>query len=55
MTRTRSIPRLAASTASAGKAASLETDTNLEGKTTELVGLLGHPNKFHRRLRWLAR
>jgi putative heme-binding domain-containing protein len=31
------------------KDAKLETDTNLEGKTTaQLVGLLGHPNKFHR-------
>ncbi len=31
------------------KDARLETDTNLEGKTTaQLVGLLGHPNKFHR-------
>ena len=29
--------------------AKLETDTNLEGKTTaQLVALLGHPNKFHR-------
>lgn len=29
--------------------AKLETDTNLEGKTTDqLVALLGHPNKFHR-------
>jgi putative heme-binding domain-containing protein len=32
-----------------GKDAKLETDTNLEGKTTaQLVALLGHPNKFHR-------
>jgi putative heme-binding domain-containing protein len=31
------------------KDAKLETDTNLEGKTTaQLVALLGHPNKFHR-------
>ena len=31
------------------KDAKLETDTDLEGKTTaQLVGLLGHPNKFHR-------
>jgi putative heme-binding domain-containing protein len=31
------------------KDAKLETDTNLEGKTTaQLVGLLVHPNKFHR-------
>jgi putative heme-binding domain-containing protein len=31
------------------QAAKLETDTNLEGKTTaQLVALLGHPNKFHR-------
>lgn len=31
------------------KDAKLETDTNLEGKATaQLVGLLGHPNKFHR-------
>jgi putative heme-binding domain-containing protein len=31
------------------KDAKFETDTNLEGKTTaQLVGLLGHPNKFHR-------
>ena len=31
------------------KDAKLETDTNLEGKTTaQLVDLLGHPNKFHR-------
>ncbi len=29
--------------------AKLETDTNLEGKTSaQLVALLGHPNKFHR-------
>ena len=29
--------------------AKLETDTDLEGKTTaQLVALLGHPNKFHR-------
>jgi putative heme-binding domain-containing protein len=29
--------------------AKLETDTNLEAKTTaQLVALLGHPNKFHR-------
>ena len=32
-----------------GKDAKLETDTNLEGKTTaQLVALLGHANKFHR-------
>ena len=31
------------------KDAKLETDTNLEGKTTaQLVALLGHANKFHR-------
>ena len=31
------------------KDAKLETDTNLEGKTTaQLVALLAHPNKFHR-------
>jgi putative membrane-bound dehydrogenase-like protein len=32
-----------------GKDATLEKDTNLEGKTTEeLVDLLSHPNKWHR-------
>jgi putative heme-binding domain-containing protein len=32
-----------------GREAKLETDTNLEGKTTPaLVSLLSHPNKFHR-------
>ncbi|MDB6034149.1 MAG: putative rane-bound dehydrogenase domain protein [Verrucomicrobiales bacterium] len=32
-----------------GKGSALEKDTNLEGKTTDqLIGLLSHPNKWHR-------